>query len=552
MDVVLALHAHIPYVLHHGRWPHGSTWLAEAAVDSYLPLADSLCALRDEHIPAHFTVGFTPVLAAQLASPALACELEAFLGERIAACDDAPARMIGADRDALLPVAAYWRARWAHALERLRALDGDLLAPFRALEADGRVELMTSAATHALLPLLARDESIHLQLDAGKREHARHFGHRPAGCWLPECGYRPAGEWDPLPAARRKVNRAGLEDHVAAAGFRYFFVGAHVARAGAPPDDYAVPHAFTEARAVRSPYRTYRVSTSPPLHDVHVLPRDPETAMLVWSRNDGYPGNGNYLEYHKRHEWYGLRCWRVTERTSSLDEKQPYDPAQARCAAHRDARDFTHRLAELAASHPTFARGVVTAPFDAELFGHWWHEGGDWLADVARSTTATTARAVRLTTASQHLDRRGRRQAIRLDAGSWGAGGDWRMWLNDATAFAWPRLWRIEDSFWTLAPRARTVGAARPALAQAARAMMLAQSSDWPFIITRGDARDYGMRRLLGHADDAEELLSAIALALEDGEWAPATSLAESLGRRDALFPDVLESVDVALAMANA
>jgi 1,4-alpha-glucan branching enzyme len=290
MDVVLALHAHIPYVLHHGRWPHGSTWLAEAAVDSYLPLADSLCALRDEHIPAHFTVGFTPVLAAQLASPALACELEAFLGERIAACDDAPARMIGADRDALLPVAAYWRARWAHALKRLRALDGDLLAPFRALEADGRVELMTSAATHALLPLLARDESIHLQLDAGKREHARHFGHRPTGCWLPECGYRPAGEWDPLPAARRKVNRAGLEDHVAAAGFRYFFVGAHVARAGAPPDDYAVPHAFTEARAVRSPYRTYRVSTSPPLHDVHVLPRDPETAMLVWSRNDGYPG----------------------------------------------------------------------------------------------------------------------------------------------------------------------------------------------------------------------------------------------------------------------
>jgi 1,4-alpha-glucan branching enzyme len=195
---------------------------------------------------------------------------------------------------------------------------------------------------------------------------------------------------------------------------------------------------------------------------------------------------------------------------------------------------------------------VVTAPFDAELFGHWWHEGADWLAEVARSTTATTARAVRLTTASEHLDRRGRRQAIRLDAGSWGAGGDWRMWLNDATAFAWPRLWRIEDSFWTLAPRAQTVGAARPALAQAARAMMLAQSSDWPFIITRGDARDYGMRRLLGHADDAEELLSAIALALEDGEWAPATSLAESLGRRDALFPDVLESVDVALAMANA
>ena len=193
MHFVLALHSHLPYVLNHGRWPHGSDWLCEAALDTYLPLLERLRALADEGVPGPVTIGFTPVLANQLASPAFARELEAFFDQRLAACDEALASLAGTDDAALLPIVGFWKSRFARLRDLFRSIDADLVAAFRTLQDAGRIEIIGSAATHGYLPLLARDESIRLQLGLGRSEHRRLFGRDPNGCWLPECAYRPRG-----------------------------------------------------------------------------------------------------------------------------------------------------------------------------------------------------------------------------------------------------------------------------------------------------------------------------------------------------------------------
>ncbi|MGE5801356.1 MAG: hypothetical protein ACM358_03790, partial [Gemmatimonadota bacterium] len=238
MDFVLALHSHLPYVLNHGRWPHGSDWLCEAAIDTYLPLLETLGALAAEGTPAPVTIGFTPVLANQLVSPTFAHELETYFDQRISACEEAADAIVGTNDEHLIPLTRYWRDR----LERLRALfrsvDGDLVAPFRALEEAGHIEIMGGAATHGFSPLLGRDESIRLQFLLGRAEHERLFGRAPAGCWLPECAYRGRGTWRPLADAPWSDKRPGTDEFVAEAGFEYFFADAHMAAAGTPLSAY--------------------------------------------------------------------------------------------------------------------------------------------------------------------------------------------------------------------------------------------------------------------------------------------------------------------------
>ncbi len=210
MDFVLTLHGHLPYVLQHGRWPHGSVWLCEAAFDSYLPLIEALQALEREKIAAPITLGITPVLANQLAHPAFVSEFEAYMARRIESAAGAPAHLSASGDAQLVPIAKFWHERLERLLTLFRSLDGDLVAAFRGFEDRGRIELISSAATHGFLPLLARDESIRLQLAVGVAEHKRLFGRAPTGCWLPECAYRPGGPWGPA-GARPQSYRAGTD-----------------------------------------------------------------------------------------------------------------------------------------------------------------------------------------------------------------------------------------------------------------------------------------------------------------------------------------------------
>ncbi len=302
MDFVLTLHSHLPYVLHHGRWPHGSDWLCEAALDTYLPLLEVLQALDAQRVPAPLTIGFTPVLANQLANPSFTTELEAFFDQRATACAEAPAGLAETGDTALLPLVEFWKARFARLRNLFHSIDCDIVSAFRRLQDEGRLEIIGSAATHGYLPLLARDESIRLQLAVGRSEHRRLFGRDPAGCWVPECAYRP-----------RAGPRPGIEEQLGAAGFRYFFTDAHLAQAGDALGSYGeVPlgaerfdaerpemRAKPEGPIVRSPYQAYRVTQARSRRPVAALVRDPRSSMQVWSRHLGYPGDGSYLEFHK-------------------------------------------------------------------------------------------------------------------------------------------------------------------------------------------------------------------------------------------------------------
>ncbi|HYT83274.1 MAG TPA: 1,4-alpha-glucan branching protein domain-containing protein [Gemmatimonadales bacterium] len=517
MDFVLALHSHLPYVLNHGRWPHGSDWLCEAALDTYLPLLEQLEQLSAEKTPAPVTIGFTPVLANQLDSRVFAGEMDDFFAQRLAACDEGPSEFAG--------LVESWRARFRRLRALFHKIDGNLVGAFRRLEEHGSLEIIGSAATHGYLPLLARTESIRLQLAVGRAEHRRLFGVAPRGCWLPECAYRP-----------------GLEQQLADAGFRYFFTDAHLAHAGTPLRAYSdASPAEWRGKTTKSPYQAYRVSRRAGPGSVAALVRDPRSSMQIWSRHQGYPGDEWYLEFHKIRWPGGLKLWRVTGANVDLGGKRPYEPQRAFQRAADHASHFAHLLEGLPEGKPKDREGVIVAPFDTELFGHWWFEGPDFLAAAYRGLRG---RGVRPVTASQHLEAHPPRVGLQLAEGSWGANGDHSMWLNDRTAWTWKRLRALEAAFWEAAPAALTKPAARPVLAQAARELLLAQSSDWQFIISTGAVVDYAERRFTLHCDDAERLIGALQGSPEERGGA---RLADELAKRDALFPDVLAAVKEAV-----
>jgi 1,4-alpha-glucan branching enzyme len=554
MDFVFTLHTHLPFVLHHGRWPHGSDWLTEATLDTYLPLLEVLRQLDQESVPAPVTIGFTPVLANQLGSPSFVEEMEAFFTQRIEACDAAPASLAATGDSTLLPLVDYWRGRLLQLRRLFHEIGRDLIGAFRALEAAGRLEIIGSAATHGFLPLLARDESIRLQLAVGTSEHRRIFGRAPVGCWLPECAYRPRGPWEPWRGAPRTGVRRGIEEHLADAGFRYFFVDSHLAAAGRPLGLYGDPGGdptvhSPQARAIeiaarRSPYLAYRVAHARGAGSVSAYVRDPRASMQVWSRSEGYPGDEWYLEFHKMRWPGGLKFWRVSGPNVDLGAKQPYNPDAAMDRTRGHADHFAHLLAQIAAGERQNREGVIVAPFDTELFGHWWFEGPDFLGNVFRALTHHPG--VRPVTGSRHLTEYPPRTAIRLPAGSWGANGDFSMWLSDQTVWTWKRLWPLEERFWDIAPAALASPATRPILAQAARELLLAQSSDWQFIISTGAAADYAERRFTEHCTDAEALVGAMVDGSE-GAIQTGQRRAEEMVRRDDLFPDILPALAAAL-----
>lgn len=552
MDLVLALHSHLPYVLNHGRWPHGSDWLSEAAVDTYLPLIEMLRTLEVQQVPGPITLGITPILATQLAHETFGRELRSFLGQRLAACDEAIADFAASGEKTLVPIAEFWRGRLAR-LERLfDRLDGNLVAEFRRHEEAGRIEIISSAATHGFLPLLARDESIRLQLAAGIAEHRRLFGRTPTGCWVPECAYRPRGDWHPDPDAPSIPRRRGIEEHLGDAGYRYFFTDSHLAQAGRPLGLYQEPdfpdgalmvsEDPLELAAVRSPYRGYQVDPRQGHPKVSTLVRDPISSRRVWSRYQGYPGDGGYLEFHKIRFPGGLKFWRVTGTQVDLGGKERYDPNGARAKSRDHALDYVSLLTEIGNRESQSGGELIVIPFDTELFGHWWFEGVDFLGDLYRGLAARGG--PRPTTGTRHLTDQPARVAVQLAAGSWGANGDFSKWLNPETLWTWRQLWRAEERFWQAAGPAYHRAESHEILAQAARELLLAQSSDWQFIISSETAGDYASKRFADHLSNLDRLVTI----LETGQVAPEDrQAAAELRLLNDVFPEIMPALAAAL-----
>ena len=559
MHFVLTLHSHLPWVLNHGQWPHGSDWLCEAAMDTYLPLLEALYALEEEDFVTPITLGITPVLANQLVNPRFKELMEAFFDQRLKACDEAPASLMETGDRELLPLVEYWKDRFLRLRALFHSVDGDILGAFRTLEDETRLEIISSAATHGFLPLLGREESIRLQLAVGVSEHRRLFGRDPKGCWAPECAYRPSGVWDPIPGVSKKSQRPGVEDYLSEAGYEFFFIDTHMAEAGeALGWSGDVPHGAErfdadfrgesrdpEAEASRSAYQAYYVGDPQEGKGLAAFVREPKASMQVWSRQLGYPGDGSYLEFHKIRWPSGLKYWSVTGDDVDLGGKKAYDPQTARYKASDHATHFSGFLGHIQRKERVSPSGVAMAPFDTELFGHWWFEGVDFLKELF--TRLPFREGVIPVTASEHLESFPAQAALRPLEGSWGANGDFSMWLNEDTRWTWERLWPLEDAFWEAAPRALGSTETRSILAHAARQLLLAQSSDWQFMISTGAVPDYAEKRMNIHCDDVETLLAALKPGAPEDALAKGLEKVRELQARDDLFPNILASVEEVL-----
>ncbi len=548
---MLVLHTHIPYVLSHGKSPHGTDWLSESLVECYLPLYDLTNRLQQRGIPARYTISFTPILQEQLADAEFQAEARAYMDAKIAAAQDDTRYFLQRGERWMAGLAYLWQTYFAAQRSRYDQLGGDLLGAFRQFQDAGLIEIATSAATHGYLPLIGRDECVRAQVQLGVRTYQKHFGRVPRGFWLPECAYRPAYRWLPptaqeiLPAAER----AGIEQFLSEAGIGYFFVDTHMLRGGTPLGTYwdrfpALRQIYEQfaahyraEQAERTPYRAYRVPAPAPLA---VFARDPATTLQVWSGEHGYPGDARYLEFHKMRYPGRLRYWRVSENKADLGAKQPYVPYDAFEAVQAHADHFISLLKQTLWAHyqATGAPGVVVSMYDTELFGHWWREGPEWLYCVISRLAADPD--IEMLTGSEYLQKFPPKEVVFLPEGSWGEGGSHLIWLNENTLWVWDALYRAEARFLSLLQRHRACTNLQPYLQQLARELLLAQASDWTFLITTGTARDYAETRLADHLRRFESIATLVEM-LANGE-VPSPELTrvyqESL-QRDAVFAEL-------------
>jgi 1,4-alpha-glucan branching enzyme len=546
----LVLHTHLPMVLNHGRWPHGADWLNEAVFECYLPLLDTARRLVGDGISPKWTINISPILAEQLASPECQKELAFYYENVRRAAVESRAHFAKEGDTLIVAVADFWEQFYEGMWGLHRRIGGDIPGAFAELARQGHLEIITCAATHGYLPLLSRDESIHLQLRTAVETHRRHFGQAPRGIWLPECAYRPRYEWTPPTGHERgKVRRVrpGLEEMLAQHGIEYFVADSHLIAASEPVflyrdyvplrDEIAAEPAELPRSKPRSPYAPYRVASRGGTGSAVAFFRDPKTTLQVWSRAHGYPGEFAYLEFHKKHHPGGLRFWRITDGAGDFGTKIPYDPALAAEKARGHAAHFVALVKETLAGMGGRG-GVVCSPYDAELFGHWWFEGPRWLDHVARGLHAAGIPAMTL---GEALAACPPRATVSLPEGSWGEGGDHRVWLNPQTEWTWDRLYSAEAEWVELLARAGHGGPEhRRVLAQATRELLLLEASDWQFLITTRSARDYAERRVAEHYAEFKRL-GEMARQVEHGEplSVDAANTLRRLEREDFCFPDL-------------
>src|SRR2546428_8462436 len=333
----LVLHTHLPMVVNHGRWPHGSDWLCEAAFECCLPLLEVLHRLVADGISPRWSINLSPVLTEQLASPEFQKELAFYRENVLRACAESREHFTREGHHEIVKLTYFWEEFYERMWELHRRIGGDLPGTFGDLQRQGHIEILTCAATHGYLTLLSRDESIHLQLRTAVETHKRHFGVAPRGIWLPECAYRPRYEWTP-PAGQNRSDRRlrpGIEEMLAEYDLEYFVADAHLVAAAAPVflyRDYVPRKTQLDAlmpEASRneplSPYQPYRVASRGGTGSAIAFFRDPKTTLQVWSREHGYPGDYAYLEFHKKHFPGGVRFWRITEASREPGEKPGYD-----------------------------------------------------------------------------------------------------------------------------------------------------------------------------------------------------------------------------------
>jgi 1,4-alpha-glucan branching enzyme len=523
--LTFTLHAHLPYVVNHGTWPHGMEWLHEAAAETYLPLLRVLARLEKDGIGLHCNLNLSPVLMEQLAHPVFIAEFPKYVTRKIVSAREDEAFFTQSGEAHYAETARFWVRFFQQALEDFEALGGSIIQGFKHFHQAGLIEIITCGATHGYMPLLGTDESVRAQVRTATATHKKHIGEHPKGIWAPECGYRPAGMWSfPVPNADgtptpAPYDRIGVEQALSESSLDYFFVDTHlVEESERIPSPYellngAVPH---DPKVLEMTHHEYRSLYQPYYVDgpydkryaTTIFPRDPRTGLQVWSGDTGYPGDGNYVDFHKKRWPGGHRYWRVTGPKVDMGDKEPYYPHEAAEKVKSHASHFVHLVYEALKNglHDAIPP-ILCSPFDAELFGHWWFEGPLWLEAVAR-TLHDYPIGIELISCSNYLRKYPRAGFIAMHEGSWGAEGTNQVWMNPETSWTYTHIYPAElytrDVCSGNAWRETALGTR--IVKQMCRELLLLESSDWQFLITTGAARDYAELRFLTHNDQFLEM----------------------------------------------
>jgi 1,4-alpha-glucan branching enzyme len=512
-DLALVLHTHLPFVRHpeHPEFLE-ERWLFEAVTETYLPLLERFQRLANDGIPFRITMSFTPTLLAMLSDGLLQSRYLRHLDRLIELSE----REI--DRTRWMPpfhrLALFYHHRFTTARRLyVETHRRDLIRAFRELGDRGVLEPIASCATHGYLPLMdLSPEAVRAQIRVGVQAFEHAFGRRPAGFWLPECGYQP-----------------GHDAFLRELGIRYFLTDAHGILFGSPRPKYGV----------------YAPALCP--SGVAAFGRDLESSKSVWSAEEGYPGDFEYREFYRDigfdldYDYVrpylngdgsrlntGIKYHRITGKT---DDKQPYDPDRAleRAAVHADNFLF-NREQQIAYLRSVMDREpIIVSPYDAELFGHWWFEGPDWLEFLIRRAHAGHD-GLRLAAPSDYLERHPRNQVLQPSMSSWGYGGYSDVWLNGSNDWIYRHLHQMSKRMTQAANEHPSADPARARiLTQMARELLLAQSSDWAFILKTQTHTAYAYRRLHDHFSRFSRLHDALRGGRVDEAWLSGVEGADNL-----------------------
>ena len=498
----LVLHTHLPWLAHHGRWPVGEEWLYQSWAAAYLPLVGLLRRLSAEGRSHLLTLGMTPVVTAQLDDPYCLTGMHHWLANWQLRAREATVQRTGAETgygtpEALRTFGIREHAEAERALEDFRQNWSHGASPLlRELIDHETIELLGGPLAHPFQPLL-HSRLREFALREGLADAGQRLAHVPTGIWAPECAYAP-----------------GMENDYASAGVTHFMV------------DGPSLHGDT---ALGRP-----IGGS----DVIAFGRDLQVSYRVWSPKSGYPGHAAYRDFYTYDHVTGLKPARVTGRSVPSEDKEPYDPERADRAVDVHVADFVDvvRKRLLLESERIGRPAHVVAAFDTELFGHWWHEGPQWLERLLR---ALPAAGIRVGTLSDAIAGDFVGSPVELPASSWGSGKDWKVWSGEQVSDLVRLNAEVVDMALTTVDKAleqhASVGAPTPrdvVADQILREALLTVSSDWPFMISKDTAADYARYRAHLHAHATREIAGSLAAGRRD----QAGRLAEGWNRADGLF----------------
>jgi 1,4-alpha-glucan branching enzyme len=516
--LALVLHAHLPFV-RHPEAPEfmEEEWFFEAVTETYIPLLLAFERLLHEGIDFRITISFSPTLLAMLTDDLLKERYARRIDELVELADHEVDRTWREDR-AFHELAKMYRHRFAEIRDCWRRHDGNLARAFRALQDAGKIELITCTATHPFFPLLDRNwAAFRAQVHTAASEYERLFGRRTQGIWLGECGYVP-----------------GVDELLREEGIRYFFVDTHGLLFAEPRPIFGV-HAPVYCRS-----------------GVAAFGRDLESSKQVWSAQEGYPGDPCYRDFYRDigfdlnfeyvkpylppggvRAFTGIKYFSITHKKGH--DKRPYDPHVAYLRAAEHAGNFMfNRERQIEHLRSSIGRRpIVVAPYDAELFGHWWYEGPMFLELLFRKLHFDQ-RIVAPITPSGYLCEYPTNQVATPCASSWGEKGYFEFWCDSTNAWVYPHLHKMAERMCELARRfPDETGVRRRALNQAAREVMLAEGSDWAFIMKTGTTVPYAKKRTVDHVTRFTALYDGLVNDTVDER------LLNEMERRDNLFPKI-------------